>query len=436
MEKSGFISFYIMNYSKATLNNGIRLLTIPIPSVKSATLAFYVATGSRYESPEISGISHFLEHMLFKGSRVYPTAKDIFSSVERMGGVLNGWTDTEATAYWIKVPSDYVNKALEILTDMVFHSLIDKKELEKERQVILEEVARSNDQPDELAFKNLEGLLWPNQSLGRPILGSLESLNKINQEIIVDYWHGQYTGPNIVFGVSGDFNQEAVTDYLSSKIPDDLNKNPLLSWEKEVVNQNKPNLMSINKNTDQTHLSLGYRSLSIDDPKRFASSVLNAILGGGASSRLFQNIRENLGLAYAIGSEVLFLRDTGETVIQAGLNTGKTERALEETLKEIKQIRNNRVESEELNRAKEMLKGHFLLGLEDSHSVLDFFMRQEISTGKILIPDQVTEKINQVTVEDIEDVARRVFNRNNLNLSLVTPLDKKNSLQSILDSFE
>lgn len=424
-----------MNYSKSTLTNGLRFISIPLPNIKSATLAFYVATGSRYEPAPLSGISHFLEHMLFKGSKNYPTAKDLFASVERMGGVLNGWTDTEATAYWIKVPSAHVTDALSILSDMVFHSLIDNNELEKERQVILEEVARSNDSPDDLSFKNLERLLWPNQALGRPTLGTAESLGGIDQGKIKDYWKGQYRGTDILFGISGSFEEGFVRDMVEKCTPLSKTEAAHLTWEKEKVAQTAPRLKLTSRPIDQTHLSLGFRALSVNDPHRFSESVLSAILGGGAGSRLFQNIRETLGLAYAIGSDADFLHDTGAFSVHAGLNTKNTEKALIEILKEIKEIRDKLVTSEELTRAKEMLKGHFQLGLEDSHSVLDFHLRQEISTGKILTPEQVLEKLDAVSFEDINLVGKRIFRSDNLSLSLVTPLKKEANLQQILNDF-
>ena len=398
-------------------------------------MAFYIATGSRYEPAPLSGISHFLEHMLFKGSLRYPTAKDLFASVERMGGVLNGWTDTEATAYWIKVPSAHVNDALSILSDMVFQSLMDAKELEKERQVILEEVARSNDSPDDLAFKNLESLLWPEQALGRPTLGTIESLAGIDQGKIRDYWNGQYLGKDILFGISGSFEEGSVRAGVESCLPPTEGRTGHLDWEKEKVVQTEPRLKMTTRPIDQTHLSLGFRALSVNDPLRFAESVLSAILGGGAGSRLFQNIRETLGLAYAIGSDAEFLHDTGQFSVHAGLNTKNTEKALAEILKEVKEIRDTAVTSEELSRAKEMLKGHFQLGLEDSHSVLDFHLRQEIATGRILTPEQVVEKLDAVSFSDISAVGKRIFRADNLSLSLVTPLKKEANLQQILNEF-
>lgn len=425
-----------MNYTKTTLNNGLRVLTVPMPHTQSVTLGFYVATGSRYERKEVSGLSHFLEHLLFKGSQNYPTAKDIFGAVERLGGVLNGWTDMEATAYWVKVPADQQEKALLVLADLVFRPLFDREELEKERQVVEEEIARRNDHPEELAFELLGETLWPNQALGRPVLGNGKSLKAVDRERMSTYWRRQYAADNIIFGAAGAVSDKLLAELLERELPKIVLRAEL-SWEKAVEKQAKPRLALLTKKTDQANLCLGFPSLPNRHPQRFVLELLSAVLGEGASSRLFQNIRERLGLAYSVGADAAFLRDTGETVVHAGLNTAKLDLAVKEILKEIKQIKEERVKAEELNLAKAMLKGHLLLGLEDTHSALDFFARQELLVGEVLRPEEVVVKLAAVTREEIQDLAREIFRPEKLNLALVGPYGEKDKerLQSLVDGF-
>lgn len=425
-----------MDFTKTTLNGGLRIITVPLPTAASVTLGFYVATGSRYEPKEVSGLSHFLEHMLFKGSQNYPTAKDIFGAVERLGGVLNGWTDVEATAYWVRVPADQLEKALAVLADLVFHPLFDKEELEKERQVVLEEIARRNDHPEELSFELLGETLWPNQALGRWVLGKKGSLAAIDRGVMQSYWQGQYTAGNMVFGAAGALAEETLLELLRQQLP----PRPAvaaLAWEKAVEKQDKPRLSLLTKKTDQAHLCLGFPSLPNHHPQRFTLEVLSAILGEGAASRLFQNIREKMGLAYSVGSDVAFLRDTGEVVVHAGLNTGKLALAVKEILREVKRMKDEAVKVDELNLAKAMLKGHLLLGLEDTHSALDFFARQELLVGEVLRPEEVVAKLAAVTREEVQALAAQIFTPAHLNLALVGPYGEKDRqrLQSLVDGF-
>lgn len=425
-----------MDCTRTTLANDLRILTVPMPSSTSVTLSFYVATGSRYEKKEVNGISHFLEHMLFKGSERYPTAKDIFGAVESLGGVLNGWTDTEATAYWVKVPADQAERALAVLVDLVFCPLFDGVELEKERQVVLEEQARRNDHPEELAFELLGETLWPNQALGRQVLGTKESLAAVDKGKMRGYWREQYAAGNIVFGAAGAINKELLEELLAQKLPS-LPSAAKRSWEKAVEKQERSQVELLTKKTDQANLCLGFHSLPNHDPRRFALELLSAVLGEGASSRLFQNIRERLGLAYSVGSDVSFLRDTGETVVHAGLNLAKLDLAVGEILKEIKRMKVELVKDEELSLAKAMLKGHLLLGLEDSHHALDFFARQELLVGEVLTPTEVVDRLTRVTREEIQSLAAHIFRPDNLNLALVGPYGEKDKqrLRTLIESF-
>ena len=414
----------------------MRTITVPMSGAVSATLAFYIGTGSRYEKSEINGVSHFLEHMLFKGSENFPTAKDIFESIEKMGGILNGWTDVEATAYWVKVPADRVSEALKVLTDLVFRPLFDSSELEKERGVVLEELARRNDHPDEMAVELLGETIWPDQALGRWIIGTPESLARINGEKMKDYWRSQYAGGNIIFSAAGAVNPNSLISELEGYLPA-INEKSEDSWEKEEGSQSRPRFALQEKKTDQAHLALGFRSLPNNHPQRFTLDVLSTVLGEGASSRLFQNIREKLGLAYSVGSGVSFFHDTGETVVHAGLNLGKTELALREILKELQRIKTEPVLAEELYRAKEMMKGHLLLGLEGSHNVVDFYARQELLLGEILNPEEVVVRTAAVTADEILELAQDIFRPEKLNLALVGPFSEKDksNFQSIIGEF-
>lgn len=425
-----------MDYTLTTLKSGLRLIFIPMPQLQSATLSFYIANGSRYESGEISGMSHFLEHMLFKGSANFPTAKDIFGSVEALGGVLNGWTGLEATSYWTKVPAAHVLKALEVLTDLTFRPLIDGQELAKERQVVLEEVARKNDHPEDLAADNLGELLWPEQAVGRPTLGSPESLKNIDREKMRRFYRAQYAAGNIIFGAAGNIDQGEIREYLGGNIPLELPREPELKAAAADGQQTGPRLKLAAKKTDQTHLCLGFKAYAATHPRRFALMLLSAVLGEGASSRLFQTIREKLGLAYAVGSEVDFLTDTGEAVVQAGLNSDKLELALSALLTELGRLKNEPAAGSELELAREMLKGHLQLGLEDSHQVLDFFVRQLLLSGKILTPEAYLRGLDGVTLYDLQSTAREIFRVDNLSLSLVSPRADPAPLEKIIGSFK
>ena len=417
-------------YQKTTLDNGLRLITAPMPHTRSVSVSFFIGAGSRYETEAQAGISHFIEHLCFKGTSKRPTAREISTAIEGVGGILNGGTDKELSVYWCKVTQPYFQTALDVLVDMLLNSRFDPADIEKERQVIIEEINMSHDSPAQRVAMLIDELLWPEHPLGRDIAGSKESVGLITRDMLLGYLAGQYQPSNTVVTVAGNIrHQEMVT--AASQILGKWTTQPphpgYLAYQEQPVQQ----LRVETRDTEQAQLCLALPGLPLLHPKRFSLDLLNVILGGGMSSRLFTQIRDKLGLVYSINSYVDHLLDTGSIIVSAGVETKNLPVAIEAILKELSQLREVIPESE-LNKAKEFSKGHLLLRMEESRNVAGWLGGQEILTGRILSVDEVVSILDAITAEELQQLAQELLVSDKLRLAVVGPVQPDEPLEELL----
>lgn len=415
-------------YQKTVLDNGLRILTSTMPHTRSVSVGFFIGVGSRYETKEQNGVTHFIEHMLFKGTKKRPTALDIAIAIEGRGGVFNASTGREATTYWAKVALDHFPVAVDVLADMLLNAKLDEQELNKERGVIIEEINMSLDQPAGWVHQLANELMWPDHPLGRDEAGSKESVSGLTRATMQDYLSVHYQPANTVLAVAGNLEHgDAVRE-----IEDQLSH-----WEKQPAGyclpvtdaQTDARVKLENKPTQQAHLCLVLPGVSFFDDDRYNITLLNTILGHGMSSRLFLEVREKRALAYSVYSYVSMLQDAGLVGVYAGVDSQQIEQALEAVLAELDKARQEPVSSEELAKAKEFIKGRLLLQMEDSFAVASWIGRQEILEGRVLSVDEVLASVDAVTSEDVQRVAQRLFQQHKLNLAVVGPYDNSQEEQ-------
>ena len=417
-------------YQKSTLDNGLRILTSTMPQTRSVSVSFFIGTGSRYETDSHAGVSHFIEHLCFRGTAKRPAARDISTAIEGVGGILNGGTDKELTVYWCKVARPYLELTLDVLVDMLINSRFDPEDLEKERQVIIEEINMSNDSPSQRVGMLIDGLLWPEHPLGRDIAGSRDSVSNITREFMLDYLATHYQPGNTVIAVAGDIqHQEMVNmvDKVLGKWTGRKSQAEYLTFEETRF----PRLRIENRELEQVHLCLALPGLPLLHPRRFAVDMLNVILGDGMSSRLFTNIRDKLGLAYSISSYVDHFLDAGSLIIGAGVDTKNLNLAIKAITEELALLKEAIPESE-LKKAKEFSKGRLLLRMEDSRSVAGWIGGQELLTGRILTVDEVVSIIDKVTTEELQQLARELLTGEKLRLAIVGPVSPEAPLEELL----
>jgi predicted Zn-dependent peptidase len=391
-----------------TLPNNITILTIPLPSVHSVTLIYYFRVGSRYESDIQSGMCHFIEHMLFKGTKSYPTARSLSEAVEGVGGDFNGGTGKEFTDYSIKINSDHLDRAIAVLTDLVRTPRFDTNEMEKERRVIIEELNMYKDTPSEWIQVMLDETVFPGLSLGREVLGTRESVSSITHNQLSDFFHTHYVPDNLVVTLAGHFNEDKAITHLQSHL-NDWNRLTTPTWTPITLSDVGPRVTIQKRNTEQVNLCIGFPGLSHTDPDRDALSLLNAILGDGMSSRLFQSIREELGLAYDIGSSVTSFHETGMFEVSIGCDPERTDESIKAVLHELQRLRDEPITTAELQRIKDYTRGRLVIGLEDTYSIASWYGSQQVVRGKIRSVDSMLEQIEAVTIEDLQRVAQRIL---------------------------
>ncbi|HEY92778.1 MAG TPA: insulinase family protein [Dehalococcoidia bacterium] len=417
-------------YQKTTLDNGLRIITATMPHTRSVSICIFIGVGSRYETEAQAGISHFIEHLLFKGTLKRPTSREISETIEGVGGILNGGTDKELTVYWCKVAQSHFPLALDVLVDMLVHSKFDPQDIERERQVIIEEIHMSKDSPIQRVDMLIDELLWYNHPLGRDIAGSKESVAAITRDMMLDYRAGQYTPDNAVITIAGDIQHQEVVTTVSQALGNWDNRRSgfgYLAYEEQQTRR----LLIETRDTEQTHLCLALPGLSLHHPKRFTLNLLNVILGEGMSSRLFTEIRDKLGLAYSIYSYVSHFLDSGSATVYAGVepkNLPATITAILEQLSRLKEV----IPESELSKAKELSKGRMLLRMEDSRTVASWMGGQEILTGRILSVDQVTSIIDAITAEELKQLAQELLVGSRLRLAVVGPVTNHELLETLL----
>ncbi|MFA5093018.1 MAG: pitrilysin family protein [Candidatus Omnitrophota bacterium] len=409
-------------YKKDKLDNGLRVITNQLSAMQSVSLGIWINIGGRYEESSTKGVSHFLEHLLFKGSKKY-SCRGIKESIEGIGGSLNGFTSEELTCYLVKIPSRYLIQALEILSDMVLHPALKEADVIKERTVILEELKMYRDLPQNYVYDLLDELLWPNQALGSPVIGTVESISNINRNILKEYQISHYTPANMVISAAGllDHNSlvKKIADIFSSSAKARLN-----TFVPVVEDSVKPQLKIFHKETEQTHMALGFHALKRGDKLKHAQALLHVILGANMSSRLFNEVREKKGLAYEIGTGVKRYADTGAFVVHAGIDNRKVEDCLSLIFKELRKIRDAQVSKDEFKRAKEFCSGQLSLALEDTMEYMLWMGESVACLDKVHTLEQVIQEINKVSIEDIQAVAKVIFDHKKINLALIGPISK------------
>jgi predicted Zn-dependent peptidase len=407
-------------YERKVLDNGLRVLTASMPHMRSVSVGFFVGLGSRYEPEGEGGAAHFIEHMLFKGTDRYPTARQLAEAIEGIGGIFNAGTGQESTLYWAKVAQPYLPVALDVLSEMLLRPSFDPAELEKERRVILEEINLSLDMPDQWVHLLLLELIWPNQPLGRSVAGTQESVASLQRDNLLATMSRCYSPTNMVLSVAGNIDHSAPSDLLVAEM-EGWAPAEAPTCQPVVDSQTAPQVRLGQRDTEQAHLCLSAPGLPRGHEDRFALLVMNAILGEGMSSRLFQEIRERLGLAYDVSSSVSMLQDTGATVVYAGVDPERAPLALQAILAEWDKIRQVPVPGAELRKAKEFLKGRLALQMENTFNVAAWAGRQELHKGSILSVDEVMEAIEAVEPDDVQHMAQRLFEPEKLNCAVVGP---------------
>ena len=419
-------------YEKSLLPNGVRLVTSRMDHVKSASLIVYVGAGSRHESDEQAGISHFLEHMVFKGTARRPDPVQITEEVESVGGMLNAATSRENTNYWVKVPSAHLERAFDVMGDMLRGSVFDPIEIDKERNVIVEEIRGIEDTPDDLIHDIIDDLVWSGQSVGRAVIGSEETVRRTTRQQLIDYLQSQYRPDRIVISAAGDVDHQHVLE-LTERYCGDLAPSDVDTFVKTRCGQDGPRTRVVQRPTNEAHLCLGLPALPYTDERRYTQDMIDAILSSGMSSRLFREIRERMGLAYEVYSYFREYADVGQGVVYAGIDPQRTVETVRAVLREFTKLRGERVSADELNRTKELRKGRIEMGLEDSRSVAGWIGSQELIFGDILTPEQVIERIQSVTSEDILELSQELFVPEHLSLAVVGPIEAESDLQSLLE---
>jgi predicted Zn-dependent peptidase len=417
-------------YRKVTLDNGLRLVTAAMPHTRSVSIGFFIGAGSRYETDEQAGISHFIEHLCFRGTSKRPTAAEVSLVVEGVGGILNAGTDKELTVYWCKVAQPHFALALDVLVDMLLNSRFAPTDIEKERQVIIEEINMCLDSPSQRVAMLIDEILWPGHPLGRDIAGSKESVAAATRDMMLDYLARQYQPGNTVLAVAGDIQHREVVNMVGQATTSWANRQPQpapLAYQEKLARR----VLVENRDTEQSHLCLALPGLSITHPDRFKLDLLNVILGEGMSSRLFTEIRDKLGLAYSIQSYAEHFLDTGSITISAGVDTGNLPVAIGAILGELSRLRETTPESE-LTKAKELSKGRLLLRLEDSRSVAGWMGGQEILTGSILSVDEVISIVDAITAEELQRLAEELLIGEQLRLAVVGPVPPDEPLEDLL----
>lgn len=418
-----------------TYPNGLRLVTVPMKDTKSVMVLILVATGSRYETQKNSGISHFLEHLMFKGTAKRPGTLDISYELDSIGADYNAFTSKEYTGYYVKCASDKINTALDVISDIFQNSKFDAEEMDKERGPIKEEINMYFDTPARHVTELFDELIYGDHPLGWNVAGKKEIIDALRRDDIVDYFNAHYFAKSTLVCIAGNITPETakkkVANYLNN-----IREAEIIKPVPALEGQNEPRLKIFNKKTDQTHINLGFRAYSRFHPKLEALEAMSFILGSGMSSRLFVEVRQKRGLAYRVGSGTTSYNETGDLSTFAGLNIDNLSEALKVILREHKKLVQEPVSEEELKRTKDYAKGRLAIGLETSDAYASFYGEQELLENRMLTPEERLEKVMAVTREDIQKVAKDILKPEKLNLAIVGPFKEDNpEIKDILNSW-
>lgn len=407
----------------AITSGGMQILVEALPHTHSISIGCFMGVGARHEPTEMSGVSHFIEHMCFKGSKSLPTARQISQAIEGVGGILNASTAYESTVYWGKVADIHFDRAIHVLTDMLRYPLFEARELEKERRVIIEEIRGSQDSPSDWVHELLQAALWGNQPLGRDIAGSVESVSALTRGDLVDFWRKNYGVESMVVSVAGNVDTQQIIDAVSRHFEGFLLQQPSAVIPSQPPLPG-PQLHLLSRESEQGHFCMGFPSLSYNDADRRALQVLDTVLGGGMSSRLFQEVREERGLAYDIGSYHSEVADAGMWAIYGSVEPAMLRDTLTTTMEILHDLIAHGVTPAELTLVKEQVKGGILLSLEDTWAVASRNGSHQLRYKNVIPVEQVVAEVEAVTADDILRVAQRILRNDALHLTVIGPYSK------------
>ena len=411
-----------LNYEITTLENGIRVITETVNHVQFMSMGFWVGVGSRYESEKQWGITHFIEHMLFKGTEKR-TADQISGAVDAVGGQLNAFTSKENTCYYIKTLTDDFPLAVDVLSDMFLNSRFDNEEIAKEREVIIEEIKMYEDTPDDQVHDLMSANLWPEHPLGRAILGTEESIAVFDHDMLKDYMKQYYTGSNIVVSVVGNISHnqvvEAIREVLGGIPKGEVN-------QYRIADRAKPGVNCYYKEIAQSQICVAMPGVAKEDDRLFPLSILNTYLGGGMSSRLVKKIREEEGLAYSVYSYNGSYTDTGAFVISVGTRPENCQRVIDIILEELDDVRQNGITKDELDKSFSQLKGSLYMGLETVNSRMNKLGRSMLIYDRVITPEENVDELSKVTLEDVKSLAGDMFRKENLQITVLGPVNEVN----------
>jgi predicted Zn-dependent peptidase len=417
-------------FQQHRLSNGLRVLSADMPQVPSVTCMIMLAAGSRYETPDTNGIAHFAEHMFFKGTERRPTARDIGMEVDGLGGEFNAFTSKEYTGYYVRCASDYRDQALDVLVDMLRNSKFESDEIEREKGVIVEEMNMYYDTPRDFIGGLYERLLYGDQPLGWDIIGRKETVRAATRETFLDYIGEWYKPERMIVGVAGRLDD----GYLDSieRLLGDLEATPTASPAPVSVNGGEPQVTIHHKDSDQAHLCIGVPSYPLVHPDRWALQMVSTVLGTGMSSRLFSEVREKRGLAYYVYAHNQSYTDAGSLYSQAGVDIARSEEAVETIVREFRRMVDEPVPAEELEKARALAKGRFVLRLESPQGVIVYGLGRQVLDDPALEPDDVLAGLDAVTAEDVQRVAGDVIASRGLRLALIGPFEDAAPFEALI----
>ena len=408
-----------MTVEKSKLKNSVRILNIDLPDSLSTTILIMVKAGSRYESPKENGIAHFIEHIIFKGSEKYPDPKTVSYQIECLGGQTNAFTSEEYTGYYIKCANENFAKAFDILSDMFLNPLFDEKELTKEKGVVIEEIRMYEDQPEVKVGENFQSEMFNGDHLGQPITGPIENISDFSHEMVMNFRNRLYTGSNVVIAIAGKLDKVMVNEKI--QIFESIPETGKSYFEVSNKKFSYPNDI-IKKEVNQTHLVYGTYALKSEDPDREKLKVASMVLGGGMGSELTLKLREELGIAYYADAFENSFEDRGLMGVSAGVDSTKINQALDAIKAVIENLKSGPIPAESLLRAKELLKSYYTLDFESSDNVANFLGLRETVLGSYRLPSEIIDKINKVTVEDVHEMTKRIWEQDT-HLSVITNSD-------------
>lgn len=415
-------------FEKRVLRNGLRVVYEKLPHVKSVTIGIWIGTGSRNETLANNGVSHFIEHMLFKGTQ-NRTAKEIAESIDNIGGQLNAFTGKECTCFYARTLDSHIETAIEVLADMLFNSNLSEKDIRLEKRVVIEEIGMYEDNFEDLVHDVLSSITWENNALGYPILGTAESVKKINKKSIIDYMLQNYVAKNAVVSIAGNFEIEQMMNIIEKYFGNWESGESQMNFDKAEFSLNTK---IKEKESEQVHVCLGMNAMKHGDERLYASLIVNNIFGGGMSSRLFQNIREKKGLVYSIYSFPTSYKESGMFSIYAGMNPASVQEVLKLTMNEINELCRKGLSDEDISKSKEQLKGNYILGLESTSGRMNSIGKSELMLGKIYTPEEVIRKIDNVDKNMVKEVIDIIFKSKNINLAVVGNVKKDIDFSALL----